>query len=216
MEILHYYPNANARALAQKSTETMGLVVSDVADPFFGAMAKAVEHVADHTGHFLLIGNGYHQIDKERQAIGQLMRHRCAALVVHAKMIPDDELTGLMKQMPGMILINRVLAGFEQRCVALDDHYGAKIATRYLIQHGHTQIGYLCSSHAISDAQERLQGYYCALKEHNLTAHPRLVTFAQPDERGVSKPLPNCWSEAGILLPSPVIMTRWLLVQCGF
>lgn len=114
--------------------------------------------------YFLLIGNGYHSIKKERQAIEQLIRHRCAALVVHAKMIPDDELAGLMKQIPGMVLINRILAGFEQRCVALDDRYGAWLATRHLIQQGHTRIGYLCSNHAISDAEDRLQGYYAALR----------------------------------------------------
>jgi LacI family transcriptional regulator len=49
---------------------------------------------------------------KERQAIEQLIRHRCAALVVHAKMIPDDELA-LMKQIPGMVLINRILPGLK-------------------------------------------------------------------------------------------------------
>ena len=141
METLNYHPNANARALAQQSTETVGLVVGDVSDPFFGAMVKAVEQVAYNTGNFLLIGNGYHSIKKERQAIEQLIRHRCAALVVHAKMIPDDELAGLMKQIPGMVLINRILAGFEQRCVALDDRYGAWLATRHLIQQGHTRIG---------------------------------------------------------------------------
>ncbi|ESH52784.1 DNA-binding transcriptional regulator GalR [Salmonella enterica subsp. enterica serovar Choleraesuis str. 0006] len=56
---------------------------------------------------FLLIGNGYHNEQKERQAIEQLIRHRCAALVVHAKMIPDADLASLMKQIPGMVLINR-------------------------------------------------------------------------------------------------------------
>ncbi len=45
METLNYHPNANARALAQQSTETVGLVVGDVSDPFFGAMVKAVEQV---------------------------------------------------------------------------------------------------------------------------------------------------------------------------
>ena len=104
METLNYHPNANARALAQQSTETVGLVVGDVSDPFFGAMVKAVEQVAYRTGNFLLIGNGYHNVQKERQAIEQLIRHRCAALVVHAKMIPDEELAGLMKQIPGMVL----------------------------------------------------------------------------------------------------------------
>lgn len=66
-----------------------------------------------------MIGNGYHNEQKERQAIEQLIRHRCAALVVHAKMIPDADLASLMKQMPGMVLINRILPGFENRCIAL-------------------------------------------------------------------------------------------------
>ncbi len=52
METLNYHPNANARALAQQSTETVGLVVGDVSDPFFGAMVKAVEQVAYRTGNF--------------------------------------------------------------------------------------------------------------------------------------------------------------------
>ena len=132
----------------------------------------------------MLIGNGYHSLHKERQAIEQLIRHRCAALVVHAKLIPDAELAALMKQIPGMVLINRILPGFEKRCVALDDRYGAWLATRHLIQQGHTRIGYICSNHTISDAEDRLQGYYDALKESGLPCNERLVTFAEPDESG--------------------------------
>lgn len=184
MESLNYHPNANARALAQQSTDTLGLVVGDVSDPFFGAMVKAVEQVAYNTGNFLLIGNGYHNEQKERQAIEQLIRHRCAALVVHAKILPDAELISLMQQIPGMVLINRILPGFEKRCVALDDRFGAWLATRHLIQQGHTRIGYLCSNHTISDAEDRLRGYYDALAENGLPANDRLVTFAEPDESG--------------------------------
>lgn len=184
MAQLNYHPNANARALAQQTTETIGLLVSDVSDPFFGAMAKALDQVAWRTGNFLLIGNGYHNEQKERQAIEQLIRHRCAALVVHAKMIPDDELAGLMQQIPGMVIINRSLAGFEHRCVALDDRYGGWLSTRHLIQMGHKRIGFICSNHPISDADDRLLGYYDALKEHGLPRDERLVTFGEPDESG--------------------------------
>lgn len=184
MAELNYHPNANARALAQQSTETLGLVVSDVSDPFFGAMAKAVEQVAYHTGNFLLIGNGYHNEQKERKAIEQLLRHRCAALVVHAKMIPDGDIAQLMQQIPGMVLINRIVPGFEQRCVALDDRHGGWLATRHLIQQGHQRIGFICSNHPISDAEDRLQGYYDALREHHLPLDERNVSFGEPDERG--------------------------------
>lgn len=184
MRTLNYHPNANARALAQQNTETIGLVVSDVADPFFGAMAKALDQVAWRTGNFLLIGNGYHNAEKERQAIEQLIRHRCAALVVHAKMIPDNELADLMRQIPGMVLINRHLPDFSERCVALNDRYGGWLATRHLIQMGHRHIGFICSNHPISDAENRLLGYYDALKEYAIPCDERLVTFAEPDESG--------------------------------
>lgn len=99
-------------------------------------------------------------------------------------MIPDADLASLMKQMPGMVLINRILPGFENRCIALDDRYGAWLATRHLIQQGHTRIGYLCSNHSISDAEDRLQGYYDALAESGIAVNDRLVTFGEPDESG--------------------------------
>jgi LacI family transcriptional regulator len=183
METLNYHPNANARALAQQSTETVGLVVGDVSDPFFGAMVKAVEQVAYNTGNFLLIGNGYHNLHKERQAIEQLIRHRCAALVVHAKMIPDDELASLMKQIPGMVLINRILPGFEQRCVALDDRYGAWLATRHLIQQG-TPASAISAQTTLFPMRKTGCRATTALKESGLPCNDRLVTFAEPDESG--------------------------------
>ncbi|MCS3407339.1 HTH-type transcriptional regulator GalR [Serratia sp. AKBS12] len=184
MEQLQYHPNANARALAQQSTETVGLIVSDVSDPFFGAMVKAVEQVAYTTHNFLLIGNGYHDAEKERQAIEQLVRHRCAALVVHAKKLTDMELRVWMQQIPGMVLINRTLPGYETRCVALDDRYGAWLATRHLIQQGHQRIAIICSTHQISDATDRLQGYLDALQEHGIAVDEKLIAYGEPDEIG--------------------------------
>ncbi|MBT9432083.1 HTH-type transcriptional regulator GalR [Candidatus Sodalis endolongispinus] len=184
MEQLQYHPNANARALAQQSTETLGLTVDGVSDPFFGAMVKAVEQVAYHTGNFLLIGNGYHILDKERQAIEQLIRHRCAALVVHAQMIPAEKLNTLMAHIPGMVLINRILPNYAERCVALDDRYGAWLATRHLIKMGHRRIAFICSSHSIPDSVDRLQGYRDALEKFHIAMDEKLIAFGEPDEVG--------------------------------
>ncbi|MFP1726184.1 HTH-type transcriptional regulator GalR [Lonsdalea quercina] len=184
MVALRYHPNANARALAQQSAETMGLVVADVSDPFFGTMVKAVEQVAQSARKFLLIGNGYHNAEQEKQAIEQLIRHRCSGLVVHAKMIADDELAILMDHIPHMVLINRVLKGYEHRCIALDDRQGAFLSTQHLIQSGHRRIGFLCSNHPISDSTDRLQGYKEALAKHQITYDERLVARSTPDEAG--------------------------------
>ncbi len=191
MQELHYQPNANARALAQQTTATIGLIVADVADPFFGAMVKAVDEVASQTHNFLLIGNGYHDEQQERLAIQQLIRHQCEALVLHVKKIPDDELSELMSHIPGIVLINRTLPGFEHRCVALDDNYGGWLATRHLIQQGHENIAFICSDHAISDASDRLAGYYRALNDHQLPANQQLVAFGEPDETGGEQAMIN-------------------------
>ena len=184
VSLLGYRPNANAQALATQVSDTIGVVVMDVSDAFFGALVKAVDTVAQQHHKYVLIGNSYHEAEKERNAIEVLIRQRCSALIVHSKALSDAELGDFMEHMPGMVLINRILPGFEQRCVALDDRYGAWLATRHLIQQGHTRIGYLCSNHAISDAEDRLQGYYAALKESDLPCNDRLVTFAEPDESG--------------------------------
>lgn len=184
MQELNYYPNVNARALSQQSSETIGIIVSDVSDPFFGAMIKAVEQVAYQTKNFLLIGNGYHDEERERKAIEELIRHRCEALVVHAKMLSDHEVADFMRKIPGMVLINRVIKGFESRCISLDDRHGGWLATRHLIEKGHRHIALLCSNHEISDAEDRLQGYKDALAEHNIAYDPRYVSYNAPDEKG--------------------------------
>ncbi|OCG21165.1 DNA-binding transcriptional regulator GalS [Gilliamella sp. wkB108] len=184
MEKLNYYPDANARALSQQNSNTIGIVVADVSDPFFGAMVSTVEKVAYRTGHFLLIGNGYHNEEQEYNAITQLIEHRCSSLVVHAKILSDNTLKKLMQQVPGMVLINRIIKGLEKRCIALDDRYGSYLAVKHLIQNGHTRIGYLCSNHEISDSSDRLQGYRDALAEHHIKIDENLIAFSSPNEIG--------------------------------
>lgn len=184
MTELRYHPNANARALAHQHAETLGLVVADVSDPFFGAMVKAVDSTARATGNFLLISNGYHDAELERNAIEQLLRHCCSALVVHAKMLPDAELSAFMRHVPGMVLINRILPGFESRCVSLDDRHGGWLATRHMLQEGHRAIAVISSDHRISDADDRLQGYSAALDEQGIAIETRLIARAAPDETG--------------------------------
>lgn len=181
---LGYQPNANARALAQQSSPTIGLLVSDVADPFFGTMVKAVDEIALNTQNFLLIGNGYHQETREREAIHQLIQHQCQALVIHAPMISDAELQQLMAAKSSMVLINRQLVDYASRCIALDDRYGGWLAAHHLIQQGHRKIAYICSSHLIPDAINRLQGYKDALIQQGIAIDKRLIIYGEPDETG--------------------------------
>ena len=165
---LDYRPNANAQALATQVSDTIGVVVMDVSDAFFGALVKAVDLVAQQHQKYVLIGNSYHEAEKERHAIEVLIRQRCNALIVHSKALSDDELAQFMDNIPGMVLINRVVPGYAHRCVCLDNLSGARMATRMLLNNGHQRIGYLSSSHGIEDDAMRKAGWMSALKEQDI------------------------------------------------
>lgn len=82
-------------------SDTIGVVVMDVSDAFFGALVKAVDTVAQQHQKYVLIGNSYHEAEKERHAIEVLIRQRCSALIVHSKALSDDELSDFMQHIPG-------------------------------------------------------------------------------------------------------------------
>jgi len=184
VKTLGYRPNANAQALATQSSDTIGVVVMDVSDPFFGALVKAVDTVAQRHKKNVLISNSYHQADQERHAIEVLIRQRCSALVVHAKILSDEEMKPFMDREPGMVLINRILPGYEHRCVGLDNVSGALMATRTLVKQGHRQIGYIGSNHPIDDEQQRRQGYLQAMEEVGVVPPQSWQAFSTPDLRG--------------------------------
>ncbi len=184
VESLGYRPNANAQALATQVSDTIGVVVMDVSDPFFGALVKAVDTVAQRMHKHVLISNSWHQEEKERHAIEVLIRQRCNALVVHAKTLSDAELASFMDQVPGMVLINRTIPGYAHRCVCLDNTTGALVATRMLLQQGHQRIGYLSSSHPIEDVSQRREGWLQALTEQGITPQESWIAHGEPDMQG--------------------------------
>ncbi|MFK3660423.1 HTH-type transcriptional regulator GalS [Scandinavium sp. NPDC088450] len=181
---LGYRPNANAQALATQVSDTIGVVVMDVSDAFFGALVKAVDTVAQQFQKNVLIGNSYHEAEKERNAIEVLIRQRCNALIVHSKALSDAELGEFLDQIPGMVLINRIVPGYEYRCVGLDNVSGAMMATRMLLNQGHTRVGYLGSSHGIEDNQMRHEGWLRALSEQGIAAPEVWVGTGSPDLQG--------------------------------
>jgi len=184
MAKLGYRPNANARALVSKSSNTIGVLVNDVSSPFFGTMVKAIETIASEQSKQLLIGSGYHDPIKERNAINLLINSRCESLVIHSKGLSDSELTDLAGEIPGMVVINRIVPAIADHCIALDNHKGAYMATEYLIKNGHQHIGYICSSHEIEDAADRKAGYMDALRDHGIEIRDEYIEYNEPNELG--------------------------------
>ncbi|MEZ8100152.1 substrate-binding domain-containing protein [Vibrio bivalvicida] len=184
MAKLGYRPNAAAKALVSQSSNTVGVLVGDVSDPFFGTMVKAVDNVAHEHGKHILIGNGYHSPDEERKAIELLINNRCDALVIHSKGLSDEELIGYAKEVKGLVFINRHIPEMAERCIALDNRKGAYLATEYLIRHGHTKIACVASAHRIEDSDQRVDGYLQALRDNNIELPQSYIEYGEPNNDG--------------------------------
>ena len=177
---LDFHLNANARTLARKDSEIIGVTVSDLSDPYFGSMVRACENAAHKLGCSLLVCQGLHEEQREIVAIENLLSHHCRGMIVHALTVPDERLSDYMRRVPSMVLINREIPGFEDRCVNIDNEHGEYLAVSQLIAAGHRDIAYVGSRHSILDAKERLAGYQRALKSHNLPLKPSLVVADEP------------------------------------
>ncbi|MGF1785777.1 substrate-binding domain-containing protein [Photobacterium swingsii] len=196
MAKLGYRPNAAAKALVSQSTNTVGVLVGDVSDPFFGTLIKAVDTVAHQDNKHILIGNGYHDADKERRALDLLINSRCDALVIHAKGLSDQELIAYANEVKSMVIINRHIPELADRCISLDNYKGAYLATEFLIRQGHSQIACLASNHQIEDADERVKGYLAALADNGITLAPSYIEHGEPNSDGGEIAMTNLLSKS--------------------
>jgi len=191
MAELGYRPNAAAKALVSQSSNTVGVLVGDVSDPFFGTLVKAVDNVAHESGKHILIGNGYHSAEQERQAIELLINNRCEALVIHSKGLSDEELIKYAKEVKGLVFINRHIPEMAERCISLDNYKGAYLATEYLIRHGHSKIACVASAHNIEDSKQRIEGYLAALRDNNIELPSSYIEYGEPDSDGGETAMTN-------------------------
>ena len=184
---LGYRPNLSAQNLAKNKSNTIGVLVGDVSDPFFGMMLKSIETVAYDNGKQVLIGNGFHDTKREQAVIDLLINSRCDAIVVHSKALSDKVLFDLAQERPSMVILNRIVPGLESRCISLNNEYGSYLATRHLLECGHRYIGFLASDHHIEDNEQRKQGYLRALLEFDVAVKEEWIAEASPSELGGEK-----------------------------
>ncbi len=181
---LGYRPNANARALVTQTNRTLGLVFSELTDPFFATLAGGVEKIARSNNIQLLISNGLVSAETERRAIETLLEQRCESMVVHSKALSEQALIDYAEAVPGLVLINRYIPAIAHRCVWLDNQAGGDAAARYLLSMGHRNIACITSNYDIEDPRLRLNGIQQALQQQGLPLNEQAIASAEPNEIG--------------------------------
>jgi LacI family transcriptional regulator len=189
MRQLDYRPNTIAQSLASSRSNCVGVLVSELHGPFFGAMLTAIEHSLRSAGKFVIFAAGHSDKASEREGIRFLVSRNCDALILHAESMRDRELLEHCKDPTPFVLINRHVPGMSGRCITLNNERGGYLATRYLLQMGHRAIAYVSGPLTWRDATDRLAGHKRALGEFGVEFDERLLVEGNYQEAGGSAAL---------------------------
>mgnify|MGYP005989673435 CR=1 FL=1 len=178
MDELGYRPNSIAQSLASNRTNSVGVLVSELHGGFFGFIMDGIENELRLANKHIIITTGHSDEAQEKSAIEFLISRKCDALILLTDSVPDDYLVSISKTIP-TVLVNRKVDEIAQNCISLNNEHGGYLATKALINKGHTNIAYIAGPDWKDDSHDRLVGHQRALKEHNLPYQTEL--FFQGD-----------------------------------
>ena len=175
MEQLGYRPNSIAQSLASNRSNSVGILVSELHGPFYGEMLSGIENECRSAGKHVIIAAGHSEEASEKDGIEFLISRSCDALILHVEAVSDDYLIKLASGNMPIVLINRFIPRLANNCISLDNELGGYLATKQLLQQGHTQLAYMAGPMWKSDAKDRYHGHLRAMAEHGLNFNPALL-----------------------------------------
>jgi LacI family transcriptional regulator len=179
---LGFRRNDSARQLRTGRTSGIGLILEDVADPFYSTLTRAVEQVAAAHGCLLFTGSCDDDPGQEQKLALALCARRVDGLLIvpaaadHTYLAPELE-AGLPA-----VFLDRPPINLSADVVLTDNVGGARSGIAHLIGSGHRRIGYLGDTPSIFTAAQRLEGYRSAMAEHGLPVDERWILMGRPDE----------------------------------
>lgn len=182
VETLGYQPNRVARTLRVQSSQIIGLIISDIQNPFFTALVRAVEDQAYAHQYAVFLCNSDENFDKESLYIDLLMAERVAGVII----VPTNENAGsinkLYKANIPLVVVDRQIRDLDLDTVSIDNVKAAHDLVAHLVENGHQRIGAILASPEITTGYERFQGYMAALNEQGIQFDPSLVRTGLPRE----------------------------------
>jgi LacI family transcriptional regulator len=174
---LGYQRNDFARHLRSKRprTGTIGLVVDDIANPFYSALARAVEDEAHRRDDLVLVGSTNDDPRREQEVVGAFCARRVDGLIVVPVAGSQRFLATQMALGTKVVCVDRPADGLEVDAVLVDNRTSTESAIRQLLDRGHCRIAYLGDRRDIWTAQERYAGYVAALAARGIRPIPAYV-----------------------------------------
>jgi LacI family transcriptional regulator len=174
---LNYRPNLLARSLAKQKTHTIGMIVPDIANPFFPMVVRGAEDAAQKRGYNLLLCNSDDTQVREESALELLLSKRVDGILL-TKAVCDisPSLQQMIEEMKiPIVLVMRTFPKISKDAVITDDYQGAYEAVCHLARAGRSRIGLMGGPMKVSNGKARWQGFRDALKANGLSYDPSLV-----------------------------------------
>ncbi|MEU3515005.1 LacI family DNA-binding transcriptional regulator [Streptomyces sp. NPDC006654] len=187
IDALGFRRNDSARVLRKGRTASIGLVLEDLADPFYGPLSRAVEEVARAHGALLINGSSAEDPDREQELALALCARRVDGLVV----IPagDDHryLEPEIRAGVATVFVDRPAGKIDADVVLSDNYGGARDGVAHLIAHGHRRIGFIGDMPRIHTAAERLRGYRAAMEDAGIPVEGAWTSLGVTDPERVRR-----------------------------
>lgn len=174
-ERLGYKPNRLAQGLRGKKVGTIGVVVADLANPFFVEVVKGIEEEAYRHGFTIMVTNTNEDPEKELEVLSTLVEHQVAGLIITPSQKDDKFIRFLKDRDVPFVLVARRFEHVMCHAVLNDDFTGSFSAVSWLAELGHRDILFINGPYFNWSAIQRLSGYQQALERAGLPYRPELV-----------------------------------------
>ena len=170
---LGYHPSDVARSLRTRRTLTIGLVIPDASNPFYGELARAVEEVSFEKGYTVILGHSSHLLERELRYAQVLRSKQVDGAIFHPSTSDLEPVYFLGQAGIQVVVLERLVPGFP--CIIADDRCGGYLATRHLLDLGHRRIGCIVRAGDPTTSSARVEGYRAALEEAGLLQDDSLI-----------------------------------------
>lgn len=164
IEELGFVPNGFARHLRAGFSRTIGLVVPDVANPFFTEVARGVEDAASKRDYAVFLCNSDESAIKEGRYVQVLIEQQVRGVLITPSDVKSDRLESMRERGISVVLLDREIKGRNQCSVSVDDVHGGQIAIEFLAGLGHRDIAWVCGPSSIPQVADRAAGAAKAAK----------------------------------------------------
>jgi DNA-binding LacI/PurR family transcriptional regulator len=179
---LDYRPNAMAQGLVMRQTRILGVMVSDLQNPFFAAVISGIQERAEERGFRVLITTGDRTPSVEESAIENLLQLRVDGLILASPRVDDEVVDRVGRSIP-VVVLNRDTSDDTSDSVTNDNISGAHLAIEHLVSFGHRRIAFI-EGGAGAGARIRHQGYLSAMHDFGLEDEMMTVEGRHTEEGG--------------------------------